>query len=207
VTVARLLALLVAVACGGGGAQRSAPGATNAGGDPYPGELIDSRELPDGVFLRQRVHARHPRGELEFGAVLQTADGVLSLVALTPYDTRAFLLEQRGQQVTFTPYVDRELPFPPRYILLDVQRALFRALPGAPLPDGMHSGASPGEEQVEHWRGGRLLQRSFRRLDGRPAGWITIRYSGKPLGFGAERVELDNAWLGYTLTIRTLAAE
>jgi hypothetical protein len=180
--------------------------AQNARAEDYPGELIDSAALPDGLFLRQRIEARFGERELGFAAVLQTADGVLSLLALTPYGTRAFLLEQRGQAVSFTSYVDRPLPFPPRFILLDVQRTLFLGLPGAPLADGEHTAVRNGERISERWRGGRLLTRSFARVDGRPRGSIRISYGGGMRGSAPPpRVELDNAWFGYRLTIHTLA--
>jgi len=173
--------------------------------DAYPGELVDSQRLPDGVFLRQRVEAHYPGGAVSFAAVLQTADGALSLLELTPYGARAFLIEQRGQSVHYTPFVEHELPFPPRFILLDVHRALFLGLPGAPLSDGVHGAEQHGEALTERWAGGRLQERSYRRLDGRPSGLIRIRYAAPvPGSRWPGLIELDNGWFGYHLTIRTL---
>ena len=53
-------------------------------------------------------------------------------------------------------------------------------VPGAPLEDGEHSAAVDGEEVLERWSGGRLQSRSFRRLDGVPAGSAQVRvfYTG-----------------------------
>lgn len=183
--------------------------------DAYPGVLVDSASLPQGIFLRQRIEARfRDQGgtrSMSFAAVLQTDGGVLSLLALTPYGTRAFLLEQRGQAVRFQAYVDRALPFPPRFILLDVHRALFRSARGtAVVPEnGALIAERDGERIREQWKGGALLERSFERLDGKPAGIIRVRYgAGMPSDFPAsrlpERIELHNAWLGYELSIQTL---
>lgn len=187
------------------------PHAATAGdlrAEDYPGVLVDSTALPDGLFLRQRIEARYRDREIGFAAVLQSAEGVLSLLALTPYGTRAFLLEQRGQALRFTRYVDRTLPFPPRFVMLDVHRTLFLGLPGAPRADGRHQGMLFGERITEHWRGGRLLARSFERLDGRPRGLIRIAYHG---GMRApeppSRIDLDNAWFGYRLVIHTLPSD
>lgn len=173
--------------------------------DAYPGELVDSRSLPDGLFVRQRIDARFGEQRIGFSAVLQTDGGVLSLLALTPYGTRAFLLEQEGQQVRFTRYVDRELPFPSRFILLDVHRTLFAGLPGAPLTDGVHAGERGGERIAERWQAGALLERTFERIDGKPAGLIRIAYHGGMRGrVPPAKVELDNGWFGYRLEIETL---
>ncbi len=186
--------------------------------DAYPGVLIDSAALPQGLFLRQRIEARF-RDEkggtqtLSFSAVLQSDDGVLSLLALTPYGTRAFLLEQRGQAVRFVAYVDRALPFPPRFVLVDVHRALFRSareVTAAQPPDGTLDVTRDGERIREQWKAGKLIERSFERLDQKPKGIIRVRYgTGMPSDFPVSplprRIDLHNAWLGYDLAIHTLA--
>jgi hypothetical protein len=204
------IALLFALSSGLTGCARDEPPRTVRDARPqdYPGELVDSSALPDGIFLRQRIEARFGERELGFSAVLQSADGVLSLLAFTPYGTRAFLIEQRGKAVHFTSYVDRVLPFPPRFIVLDVHRTLFLGLPGGPLRDGEHEGVRDGERIKERWRGGKLLERTFEREDGRPGGTIRIAY---PDGMRGARppaqVVLDNGWFGYRLVIHTLAGE
>ena len=196
-----VLALITAAACASG------PERARMTEDAYPGVLADSATLPSGLFLRQRIEARFGERTESFSAVLQVEGGVLSLLALTPYGTRAFLLEQHGQSVRFTPYVERELPFPPRFILIDVHRALFTGL-GEPAPaiDGPRVLERHGERITERWRGGKLLERRFERLDGKPAGTITVRYgSGMAQGALPDHIELDNGWFGYRLSIRTLA--
>lgn len=170
----------------------------------YPGSLVPSERLPDGLFYEQRIEARHELGEVSFWAVLQTRDGVLALLGLTPYGTRAFLLEQRGTSHHFTAYIDRPLPFPSRYILLDVHRTFFLGLP-PPAGDGRFQGVIDGDRVTEVWRDGRLRERSFVRVEGKPPGTIRIRYIGgmRP-GVPPPRIEFDNGWFGYKLTIRTL---
>jgi hypothetical protein len=170
----------------------------------YPGELIDSTRLPQ-FSLRQRITARFRGREESLACVLQSADGVLSLLVLTPFGTRALLLEQRGTALSVTNYVGRTLPFPPRFILLDVHRVLFRSLPGAPLADGVHQRIDHGEQVEERWQAGRLLERSFRRVAGTPAGTIAVRYIGGMQGSRPpEHIDYDNPWLGYQLIIHTL---
>ena len=174
----------------------------------YPGSLVPSAELPREFMARQSVVAHAMGRDTGFDAVLQQHDGVLTMVGLTPFGTRAFLLQQRGTEVSFTSFLPREMPFPPRYMLLDVHRALFIGLPGAPLADGAHAGTRDGEEIRELWAGGRLRERSFRRLDGAPAGLITARYEGGMApGHPAGRIDYDNGWYGYRLTVTTSSFE
>jgi hypothetical protein len=178
--------------------------------DAYPGVLVDSTVLPSGLFLRQRIDARFGERTMSFSAVLQVDAGVLSLLALTPYGTRAFLIEQAGQAVRFTRYVDRELPFPPRFILLDVHRALFSGVvEAAPPPDGTRAYERHGERVTERWQAGKLLERSFERLDHKPAGTILVRYGPAGLVPNAPpaRIELDNGWFDYQLVIETLESD
>lgn len=206
-------ALLLAFALGLGlagcatGPQR--PPLTEAA---YPGTLADSSALPNGLFLRQRIDARFGERTMSFSAVLQVDRGVLSLLALTPYGTRAFLIEQVGQSVRFTPYVDRELPFPPRFILVDVHRGLFFGLgqparQPSPTTDGERTFERDGERVTELWRGGKLLERRFERLDHEPKGVVRVSYGREGFAPGQlpEQIDLDNGWFGYRLSIRTLA--
>jgi hypothetical protein len=203
----RWLALL-GVSLGSLGLLACAGNPPPAGGKPkppdYPGELVDSARLPQ-FTMRQRITARFQGREESLSCVLQSADGVLSLLVLTPFGSRALLLEQGGTAVSVTNYVGRELPFPPRFILLDVHRTLFRGLPGAPLADGAHEGVDRDEQIGERWQAGRLLERSFRRADGKPAGLIAVRYEGGMRGNQPPaRIDYDNGWLGYQLIIQTL---
>lgn len=194
-----VLALLAACATG-----PRPPAMTEA---DYPGALVDSAALPDGLFLRQRIEARFGERTQSFSAVLQVDAGVLSLLALTPYGTRAFLIEQTGQSVRFTQYIDRDLPFPPRFILLDVHRALFAGLGQPAATDGTRTFEREGERVLERWQAGKLLERRFERLDHEPAGTIRITYgSGVAPGSMPARIELDNGWFKYQLKIETLDA-
>ena len=60
--------------------------------------------------------------------MLQKAPGTLTLVGLTPYGSRAFLLQQTKGDVQFTKYVPRDMPFAPTFMLLDIHRVLDRWL-------------------------------------------------------------------------------
>jgi hypothetical protein len=155
------------------------------------------------------VVARHGGRSSTFDAVLQYHDGTLTLIGLTPFGTRAYVLQQRGTQVTFdvsVPQAVEEMPFPPRYVLLDVHRTFFMGVPGAPLPDGEHRTEREGEIIVERWEGGRLRERSFRRRSGPPAGVIRVLYgAGEVVGEIPRTIEFHNGWYGYHLTIETVS--
>ncbi len=172
----------------------------------YPGVLVHPSVLP-GDFLRtQKLVARFGDHSHSLEAVLQKKGDDLTLVALSPFRTRLFVLEQHGLEIKFTSYLPQELPFPPRYILYDVERVYFRGLPGAPLPDGEHAAEQSGETLREVWADGRLLERDFTRpgMQGRVA--VTYR-PGMAGDVSSPLIEIDNGWMGYHLTIQTISEQ
>ena len=172
----------------------------------YPGVLVRPSVVP-GDFIRMQKLVAHFQGDTHsLEAVLQKKGDDLTLVALSPFRTRLFVLEQHGLEMKFTSSLPRELPFPPRYILYDVERVYFRGLNGAPLSDGEHRGNLDGEQVREVWAGGRLLRRDFTRPD--LPGRIAIVY--KPGMAGAVSpplIEIDDGWAGLQLTITTLSEQ
>ncbi len=196
--MSRALAAVALLVIGCGGAERREP--------RYPGTLRAPSELGADVMMRQRLTARWGEGEsASFEAVLQKQGDALVLLGLGPHGGRAFLLEHRDGEVRFEPYVDLELPFPPRFVLLDVQRVFFPYL-GEPLDEGTRERTVDGEVVREVWRGGRLVERTFRRADGDPEGVIRVDYGeGLATGLPPPLIVLDNGWLGYTLSVETLS--
>ncbi len=180
---------------------------------PYSWALRPPKSRPDDFLDRQTIAATYGGKAARFQAVLQKRGDELTLLGLTPFGSRAFVIRQVGLEVTFQSYVPQSLPFPPEYILFDVQRVFFAsggatgaadAADGA-APDGEREVARDGEVMREQWRGGRLLRRTFRRADGRPAGAITVDYEGGMGRDGAPpaRVTFDHGWYGYRLEITT----
>lgn len=196
------------------GACATAPEPLPLRADAYPGELVAPERLVSPPALgaefayQHRVRSVTAQGEWEFSAVLQKRGNELLLVGFGPHGGRAFVLRQVGTQVDFESHLPRELPFPPRFMMIDVQRTWFW---GAELwnegepPSGERRRVRQGEEVVEVWRDGRLRECIFRRLDDRPEGVIRVQYEG---GLGPERppsrVTLDNGWFGYRLELTTL---
>jgi hypothetical protein len=176
----------------------------------YPGTLADLGRVPGDFMWRQSIAARYGNQGGLFEAVVQKRGNRLLILGLTPMGTRAFLLEQRGPAIQATVYVDRALPFPPKYVFLDIHRTFFLGLSPQPQGDGWHEAVRDGETIRELWRAGRLLERRFERLDHHPAGQIAIHYEG---GYAPAavphpgRIVFDNGWFGYRLTIDTLEAE
>jgi hypothetical protein len=174
----------------------------------YPGTLVLPSTVPGEFLARQLVKARYEGTRVRFESVLQKRGDTLTLLGLTPFGTRAFLLQQEGTAVTFTSYVDRVLPFPPRYILYDIQRALFIGIGFGPLTDGVHTAHRDGEEIRERWKGGRVMERTFQRESGQPPGSITISCKdGMVFGVPPPKLKFRNGWFGYDLTITTRSIE
>jgi hypothetical protein len=201
VTAAAALAVS-AISC-----AHHAPAPSRAMPPPAAQDLPRPDAIPGVFTARQRITARSAQGGGAFEAVLQKKPGELLLVGLTPFGSRAFVLRQTGKEVAFTSYIQRDLPFPPAYILLDIHRVLDVWL-GAPLPDGERIGQVGGERIRERWRGGVLVARTFTQVAGgphaEPPGDVTVTYAGVgPAGLPAS-VRVVNARFGYSLTIETL---
>ena len=198
-----------------GGEAEGAEGDPGEGGDGpsanpgYPGELVSTVDMPADFLSRQKLKGRFEDQKFAFEAVMQLRGGTLTVLGLTPFGTKAFVLKQTGVEVEFEALIDREFPFPPEYMLQDIHRVWMWH---ARLPWGEEapSEESPsvevaGERVTEQWSGGALVRRTFARLDGEPAGEIRIDYvGGHRSGRPPKQVVLDNGWFGYQLEIETL---
>lgn len=198
------LSLLLLSACRTTAAP--APSLLSAGADPGP--IRPASDLPHEFQWRQRVTAQWNEGKQTFEAVLQKRDGELILVGLSPMGLPGFVLKLASDgNISFENRTQRELPFPPSFILADVQKAYFDWLgPVAPTFTGERGGERRGLRVSETFAQGKLVERSFRRPDSDLA--LTVRYTGFRDGqLSPERVRLDNAWFGYQLEIETLEQE
>jgi hypothetical protein len=196
----------------GGCAHRGAPtaagppGAAATGAPPSPGILPPPDAIPGTFTVRQKIVARSTHGNGGFEGVLQKQPGRLTLLGLTPYGTRAFLLEQSAAGgVKLTSYIPRELPFSPEFIVMDIHRVLDEWLGARPTADGERGGTVRDEHVVERWKDGRLMSRTFAPTSDAAHPITTISYEPPATpGSLPARVSLANARFGYSLVIETL---
>lgn len=199
---ASLVFLVSASGCGG-----APPPSSSAPGEPaprpYEGPVVDSRHIAGEFVWEQQITARYGVLSQSFGAVIQSADGELTVLGLTPFNTRAFSIEQNGYEFRFKNYVNRKLPFEPKSILIDIHRTFFVGVPAAARADGKHEQVLLGERRVDEWRGGRLWRRTFERLDD-PGPRIEVDYGeGYAPGAPPPRAVFKNGWYGYSLEVET----
>ncbi len=175
---------------------------------PYTGPLDFPSEGMGDFFDRQKIVASYEGHTFGFDAVLQKRGHELTLLGLTPFGSRAFVVTQKDANVSFQAYVGFPMPFPPRYMLVDVHRVFFpQAPPDEGVTEGDRSFAHDNEIVTERWHEGRLLRRSFSRPDGHLPGTVVVDYDGG-MGEGANarpHVVLTNGWYGYRLDITTLS--
>lgn len=177
-----------------------------AGDEDYPGELQDPSSIAQDFVWQQEVTSDY-QGRTTSGVVVVQKEGPrLTTVGLTPFGTRAFVLEQNGSRLTFTKFVAVDLKISPRVMLVDINRAFLIGARSAARPDGVHTYRRDGEIVKETWKKGRIVQRSFERPGG-PKGLIVVRYGEGMRGIEPPpEVVLENGWYGYKLKIRTLSA-
>lgn len=100
---------------------------------------------------------------------------------------------------------DQQPPFPPRFVLHDLQRALLPVLDERPMADGEHRIELGDEVVTERWSGRRLLERRCRRRAPPPTGELVIAYAGGyTYGEAPGSISIDNGWLGYRVELETL---
>ena len=174
----------------------------------YPGALQDPARMATEAVWQQRVTASwqapgEDRQERGFDAALQRSGNSLTVVGLSPMGSVGFSIQQTPTTIDVVNNMAEQMVIPPRFILLDVQRAFF-PWNDTPLQNGERSEQQNDELITEVWRNSKLTKRTFRRLDQRPEGTITITYTwGNPDWVLPTRTVLDNAWFGYQLTIVT----
>jgi hypothetical protein len=194
-----------AVLASAGCAHNPPPPAPPPVAAPTAAELPPPDAIPGKFSLRQRLTASSAKGGGSFEAVLQKEPGTLTLVGLTPYGSRAFLLQQTKGDVQFTKYVTRDLPFPPTFMLLDIHRVLATWL-GPPLAASGERSGQVGDETIrERWQSGKLMERTFTSAKSNPPGVITISYTGHGAADNiATHITLQNARLDYRIVIETV---
>lgn len=174
----------------------------------YPGVLVSGPALAQrGDFMaRQSLLGRQGEREIHGEVVVQKQGEALTLIGMTPFGSKAFVIQQDAAGVRSQEVLPGALPFPAEFMLLDVHRALFMGLSPGTGADGTRRGEREGEAITETWQGGKLMRRSFERLDRRPRGKIEIEYVGGMTGERPPaRIRFKNGWFGYTIEISTVS--
>jgi len=184
--------------------QAAAPPAASAPLN-YPGDLREPGSFGPNFQWRQRITANWATGTRSFEAVLAKDGNELQLVGLSPMGMPGFVLRLSGRNLQVENNTQQAIPFDPRNVLLDVQRTFFPWFKARGPQAGTRRVQAAEEEVQETWAHGQLVERRFRRLDGKPAGEIVVEYGPWPANADApSRAKLQNNWFGYSLTIETL---
>ncbi len=196
------LMALLCVACGSV-VPRPSPAPLRA--VDYPWLLREPAAFADDFMWEQRLTAQSAHSEGSLRVAVQKVANRMTVVGLTPFATKAFVLTQDGPAIDFKLLTDHEIPFPPRFMLIDIQRTWLPLGDPATHPrNGVEEFRLDGESVRQTWRAGRLLERRFKRDEGAPAGELVITYDGwQPNGM-PRLARVDNWWFGYRLDVETL---
>ncbi len=164
-----------------------------------PGTLAPVEQMPIDFMMRQTVTATwgEEDDEQSFEAVVQKVDGTLTIVAISPIGQPGFVITWDGESAGMENHTDRELPFPPEFMIADVQRVFYPW-----LAEGELEGEVFGLDIAEVWTEERLDARSFTRLDeeGEPSS-LDVEFEDWG-DFAPARATL-RSWYGYELVIDT----
>jgi hypothetical protein len=165
--------------------------------------LVSTNLLATRPFtVVQRVRGKQGTADVAFECVVQLSQHKLTVTGMTPYSTRAFVVEQDGVAVQSRGFTLRDVPFEPVQVLYDIHRVFFRGL-SAPQTDGTHELLDHGEVVRELWQDGHVVQRSFHALD-TFSRLLMLEFEGAPAPVIAPRVRLTNLHYGYSLEIENV---
>lgn len=160
-----------------------------------PGPIAPLAQMPIDFMLRQTVTAEWGvDGESQsFEAVVQQVDGLLTIVALSPAGQPGFVVTYDGVEFAVENHTDRELPFPPAFMVGDVQRVFY---PWAEPSIGDVTVVEEGDDSP--------ARRTFTRAGEQGAETLVVTMSdwGPVAPASAELT----SWYGYTLQIETYEA-
>jgi hypothetical protein len=165
------------------------------------GVLVPTEQLAPPFVVQQRIEGRYQGGDATMECVVQLKDKKLTVLGLTPFGTRAFVIEQTGTQVRFEKFIDRDLPVQPEAVLYDIHRVFFRGLP-RPDSDGVREQQDQSEMVRETWQGGHIIERRFQGLEGPVPTLVVVAFDGAPAPVIAPHVRITNVAYGYTLEIQ-----
>jgi hypothetical protein len=164
------------------------------------GVLLPTSELKPAFTVQQRIHGKYVGHDATIDCVVQLQNGKLTVVGLTPFGSRAFVIEQTGLDVHFEKFIDRDLPVQPEAVLYDLHRVFFRGLPPR-QSDGLSEGQDNGDVVHERWQGGHIVERRFESLEGPVNNLVVVTFDGAPAPVIAPRVRITNSAYAYTLDI------
>lgn len=168
--------------------------------------LVPTDQLSTAPFVvLQHVHGRFGTQEIAFECTTQLAQGKLTLTGMTRYGTRAFLVEQVGNDVQWQAFDLDEVGLEPLQVLYDIHRAFFRGL-RAPQTKGEHELVEGDQAVREFWRRGYVVERSFHSLD-TSSSLVVISFEGAPAPVIAPRMRVTNLHYSYWLEIETIKQE
>ena len=171
---------------------------------PHPPSSLLPVEAYAGEFeWRQRITASWGEKSSSFDAVLQKTKGELKLIGLGPMQSVVFEVRYTGRRVTLDNRSGRAFPFPPKFIVADIQRAFYPWL--GPLPS---CAICERSAQVLGWRvaeriaSGQVRERRFHAPASRSDEDVVILYRYRSAASRVpSRAALKNPRYGYHLII------
>ena len=201
----RALWVVVAQACAAVACAPTPP-TEPAAAREYNGPLVPSQEIDASFMWQQEITVSKGVFSHSFAAVLQSSRGELTVLGLTPFRTRAFVIRQKDRAIEFESFIEQKLPLEPRWVLVDIHRTFFDGVPRRAPKDGTITAVVAGERRRDRWQGGRLLERTYERL-AEPGALIRIDYEeGYRWLEPPPRIRFDNDWYGYGLVVKTTSA-
>ena len=188
-----LLASALLISCAGNGSWGLRP--------HCPVVPVSTIDYLGDVELRARMHFDVGDREAHFEVIARRIPEELVVVGIAQHGTRLFAVRQRGREIAVEAASSRASAHLARWTLDALHRAIWISAPSNPEAGGVVDWTWENERVTESIGAGRRM-RSFVHPDASAP--VVIRYGSAPTE-GADLVEIENPWCGYTASFVVLA--
>jgi hypothetical protein len=168
--------------------------------------LLPAGAMQPDIFYEQNIEVSWPDGSQRFQAVLQKVNEELSIVAMNPAGQPAFRISLKDGKVSEEYFIDRRLPFPPEFIVSDVQKAFY---PWFPAPEAERptdrETERVGMRIEERYVDGKLHQRIFSYPNVPEREPTVVSYDWNVDG-DVPQVTVDNVRFDYSIEVETVSS-
>ena len=167
--------------------------------------LFPLAQIESNFMLRQKLLGSFRGQDFHGEVIIQKLAGELTIIALTPFGSKAFAIKQTSERIDSVSFIPQQLVFPPELMVLDIHRSLFIGSNKSDKPqNGVINFVYKGVGIRETWNKGQLKQRLFFAKNKPKTVEFTINYGEGMHDFiPPAEIELFDHRIGYRIRVIT----
>lgn len=165
-------------------------------------------QVKTNFIARQKLSGKFRDQEFQGEVIVQKLFGELTIIALTPFGSKAFVIKQTKDRIEATSLMPQELFFPFEFMVLAIHRSLFIGHGKAEKLqhiDGKISFFYKGIRIHEIWREGKLIERHFFTKQEPSTLEFSIHYGEGMKGIILPpQIDMIDHRIGYQIQVQTV---